>query len=555
MSASRMYGSKIYEEKLDTLSLQLSNTSTLVENSLDVAAPHELFEGGEYYDPLATWTPEEESKVKMKTDIRLLVWLSVMYFGMQLDSTSMANALADNFLHDLGFDMTEYGNVRFVVVKLLNIRLKSAGHNDTSDLLLDWRTAWTAHCDQIWIQISLFWINVCMGASCMLTKSNRAWTQAWMQNEAGFYVTRALIGLCEGSFAPLTVMCLSGFYTNIELGFRIAILSSGINIAKALSSLIAAGILNMRGIGGKPGWFYLLLINGLVVFVIGIISVLYLPAGPTRTQSVLYRKPWFSEREKVIVINRLLRDDVSKGKTSTKEKTSLRDIWNTLKDPALIGFWFLALIIYMGKSPVSQYLVLNLRQLGFTRFESTVLTIPSDFLRTVTVLALTWSSGHFKEKVFHCIIPGCIEIPLFAALLILPPHGYSWVRFAIITLIIGSPSSHPIMASWISVNSFDPKKRGITIALFGTFHEIGSIAAAQIYRDDDKPYYYTGNKVLISICAVSIVGLLIHREVLKHINRKKQRAWESLSEVEQREYSKNQEHSIGNKSLTFRFSY
>ncbi|THV65383.1 putative MFS transporter [Aureobasidium pullulans] len=544
MSASRMYGSKIYEEKLDTLSLQLSNTSTLVENSLDIAAPHELFEGGEYYDPLATWTPEEESKVKMKTDVRLLGWLSVMYFGMQLDSTSMANALADNFLHDLGFDMTEYGNVCFVVVKLLNIRLKSAGHNDTSNLLLDWRTAWTAHCDQIWIQISLLWIN-----------SNRAWTQAWMQNEAGFYVTRALIGLCEGAFAPLTVMCLSGFYTNIELGFRIAILSSGINIAKALSSLIAAGILNMRGIGGKPGWFYLLLINGLVVFVIGIISVLYLPAGPTRTQSVLYRKPWFSEREKVIVINRLLRDDVSKGKTSTKEKTSLRDIWNTLKDPALIGFWFLALIIYMGKSPVSQYLVLNLRQLGFTRFESTVLTIPSDFLRTVTVLALTWSSGHFKEKVFHCIIPGCIEIPLFAALLILPPHGYSWVRFAIITLIVGSPSSHPIMASWISVNSFDLKKRGITIALFGTFHEIGSIAAAQIYRDDDKPYYYTGNKVLISICAVSIVGLLIHREVLKHINRKKQRAWESLSEVEQREYSKNQEHSIGNKSLAFRFCY
>ncbi|KAL2029472.1 hypothetical protein VTO58DRAFT_108664 [Aureobasidium pullulans] len=305
MSASRMYGSKIYEEKLDTLSLQLSNTSTLVENSLDVAAPHELFEGGEYYDPLATWTPEEESKVKMKTDIRLLGWLSVMYFGMQLDSTSMANALADNFLHDLGFDMTEYGNVCLVVVELLNIRLKFGYRYLFSGLMCAWGLV--------------------------------AWTQAWMQNEAGFYVTRALIGLCEGAFAPLTVMCLSGFYTNIELGFRIAILSSGIDIAKALSSLIAAGILNMRGIGGKPGWFYLLLINGLVVFVIGIISVLYLPAGPTRTQSALYRKPWFSEREKVIVINRLLRDDVSKGKTSTKEKTSLRDIWNTLKDPALIG--------------------------------------------------------------------------------------------------------------------------------------------------------------------------------------------------------------------------
>ena len=88
MSASRMYGSKIYEEKLDALSLQFSNTSTLVENSLDIAAPHELFEGGEYYDPLATWTPEEESKVKMKTDVRLLGWLSVMYFGKAENSRS-----------------------------------------------------------------------------------------------------------------------------------------------------------------------------------------------------------------------------------------------------------------------------------------------------------------------------------------------------------------------------------------------------------------------------------------------------------------------------------
>jgi MFS family permease len=52
-----------------------------------------------------------------------------------------------------------------------------------------------------------------------------------MQNEAGFYITRGLIGLLEGGFGPLTVMCLSNFYTNKELGFRIAILSSGINVS------------------------------------------------------------------------------------------------------------------------------------------------------------------------------------------------------------------------------------------------------------------------------------------------------------------------------------
>jgi len=195
------------------------------------------------------------------------------------------------------------------------------------------------------------------------------------------------------------------------------------------------------------------------------------------------------------MINRLLRDDASKGRSGTKTRTSVRDIWNTLKDPGkfsnrcgasyahlftgLIGFWFCAMIIYIPKSPVSQYLVLNLRQLGFSRFESNVLTMPSDFLRVITVLTLTRSSGHFKEKAFHCTIPNFIEIPLFATLLLLPSHGYAWVRFAILTLIIGTPSSHPIIVSWISCNSFDPKKRGIAIALFGTIHEIGSVAAAR----------------------------------------------------------------------------
>jgi hypothetical protein len=36
---------------------------------------------------------------------------------------------------------------------------------------------------------------------------------------------------------------------------------------------------------------------------------------------------------KVIMINRLLRDDPSKGRTGTKTRTNMRDIWNTLKDP------------------------------------------------------------------------------------------------------------------------------------------------------------------------------------------------------------------------------
>jgi hypothetical protein len=77
----------------------------------------------------------------------------------------------------------------------------------------------------------------------------------------------------------------------------------------------------------------------------------------------------------------------------------------------------------------------------------------------------------------------------------------------------------------------------------------------EIYRDKDKPYYYTGNKVLISICAASVVVILTHRGILRHINRSKKKAWDKLSEAEQRDYDRIQGSRMGNKSLTFGFSY
>jgi len=82
-----------------------------------------------------------------------------------------------------------------------------------------------------------------------------------------------------------------------------------------------------------------------------------------------------------------------------------------------------------------------------------------------------------------------------------------------------------------------------------------TLSNIEIYRDNDKPYYYTGNKVLVSICAASVVVILTHREVLRYINRKKKKAWENLSEVEQRDYDRVQAPKRGNKSLTFAFSY
>ena len=116
-----------------------------------------------------------------------------------------------------------------------------------------------------------------------------AWAQAWINGRTSFYITRALIGACEGGFIPGTILFTTYFYKSRELSVRLAAFWSTLNVrsfpgfvipceasclhvqvARVISSLLAAGILQMRGVHGKSGWFWLFLLEGLLTFAIGL---------------------------------------------------------------------------------------------------------------------------------------------------------------------------------------------------------------------------------------------------------------------------------------------
>ncbi|THZ95065.1 putative MFS transporter, partial [Aureobasidium pullulans] len=186
----------------------------------------------------------------------------------------------------------------------------------------------------------------------MLTISNVG-GQAFMTNKTGFYICRALIGLCEGGFIPGTILFASYFYKSAELSVRLACFWSTLNIARVISALLAAGILNMRGIHNRPGWFWLFLLEGLLTFVIGLVSYFYLPRSPTHTKSVIFRRGWLNEREETIMVNRILRDDPAKGLTAIQEPATMRDIIDTWKDSSTWGLYLIGLIAYIPAAPVS----------------------------------------------------------------------------------------------------------------------------------------------------------------------------------------------------------
>jgi hypothetical protein len=79
----------------------------------------------------------------------------------------------------------------------------------------------------------------------------------------------------------------------------------------------------------------------------------------------------------------------------------------------------------------------------------------------------------------------------------------------------------------------------------------------EIYRAGDSPYYPRGNKVLVSICALSLVVFVAQREYLRLLNRRKERVWSTMSGDERESYQADQvaREKDGNKRLDFRFQY
>ncbi|KAJ4993661.1 MFS transporter [Stagonosporopsis vannaccii] len=498
----------------------------------DIIPPHDTYEGKHRFDPTASWTVEEERRVVWKTDLKLLPWLCLMMFGLQLDRGNVSNALADKLLDDLNLTTDDYNNGTTIQLVCF-----LAAEFPVQFLTKRYGFKWVL-------------------PTMMMGWSTVSWAQAWMHDRTSFYLGRAFIGLCEGGFIPGVILFATYFYKSKELAVRLAVFWSTLNVARVISALLAAGILEMRGIGGKPGWFWLFLIEGLLTGLIAFISYLYLPASPTDTKNVLWPKGYYTEREEVIMVNRILRDDPAKGLTAIKEPAGLKDIWEAWKDPAMWGLYFIGLIAYIPASPVQGYLTLTLKRLGFSTFNSNMLTVPSAVLQIITMLTLAYSSDYFNERTLHILFGEFWIMPLLIALLTLPDGGREWGRFTLITLISGYPYFHPLVSSWISENTFDVKKRAITAATYNVIVQIGSLISSQIYRKWDGPYYKTGNKVLVSICALSCVVMVLQRQMLVRLNKKKEAQWSQLTSEEKAAYQADvvARQAEGNKRLDFRFA-
>ncbi|CCM03641.1 uncharacterized protein FIBRA_05785 [Fibroporia radiculosa] len=513
---------------LDTIATQASVFDDPA--TLEVYRPPPVYENAHRFDPAARWTWREEYRLVRKIDYLVMIWAFIMFFSLDLDRSNISQANTDNFLPDLHMTTDDFnlGNSLFKLTFLIA---------ELPSQLVSKRVG-----PDVWIP------------SQMILWSVVSLSQFWLSGRGSFLATRCLLGFMQGGFIPDMILYLSYYYTRTELPIRLAWFWVSNYLASILGAFFATGILQLDGVNGKAGWRYLFLIEGGLTLLVGIASFFMMPPSPTQTKAWYRPNGWFSEREEIIIVNRVLRDDPTKSDMHNREGLTPMKIYEILKDWRMWPIYILGLTHMIPVTPPQTYLTLSLRELGFNTTQSNLLSIPSTVLGTITLLISCYLSEIIDSRVWATIILQFWALPLLIALETFTEQTSPWVYFTVVTLITGYPYVHPILVAWASTNSSGVGTRTVSASLYNMFVQASGIISANIYRSNDAPLYKRGNRDLIAITIMNIALFIGTYFFYRLLNAWREKRWNAMTAEEQQEYldtTKDQ----GNEKLNFRFAY
>lgn len=534
------YGST--SDKKDRISTSITSFESEYEDSnpfadLKVADYYrDLYESTKYecrhvFDPLYEWSRSEEQEVIKILDFRVALMACIMFAGLQIDRGNLGQAISDNFLDDLGLSIENYnsGNTIFLVCFILaELPSQLLSKKFGPDIFVPTQmVAWSI-------------VAICQSAI----------TGKWT-----FYFTRGLIGALEGGFVAELVLWLSYFYKSTELPIRLSWFWSTLSLVQIATHLMAYFVLRLRGCFGIEGWRWLFAVEGLITLAIGAVSYNLMVPLAVHTRTAFSPHGWFTEKEEKIVVNRVLRDDPSKGDMNNRESLTLASIVKSLLDFDLWPIYTIGLIAFIPTGAVDKYLAVTLRNMGFSTFSTNLLAIPHQILHTVLLLWVTKLSERIGQKALLAFVVPLWTIPLIGILAFWRNSmTNTWGTWLVTTLLLGGPYIHAICVAWVSRNANSIRSRTVGSAVYNMMVQIGGILSANIYRQEDAPVFRQGNKKLF-IIAIAFIPVLLFTKVYYIVrNRQKSQKWSSMS-LEERDHYMRTTKDSGNKRLDFQFAH
>ncbi|GME53119.1 allantoate permease [Neofusicoccum parvum] len=312
-----------------------------------------------YDDPLI------HRSIVRKLDTRLLPLLSTMYLFNAIDRSNLGNAKTDGLEEDLGMEGDQYS------ITLVLFYITFCLFDLPSNMLLK------------------RFSGKIMLPSLMLGWGSMTLLQCAVHNWGGLVVCRLLMGAFEAGFMAGVIYYLTTFYKRNELAFRISIFYGSATIAGAFSGLIAYGVFQINH-ASIPGWKFLMIVEGGATVVLAVFSFWHLPPSARDCR-------WFTEEERYVAEQRMLRDSSSENNEEFDLKKALRSIfyWRNVFYVA-IGFSY-----GVASASVGNFLPQMVQRLGYSTVKTNLYTVAPYCVGCVVLMLTCASSDYFRERSTH----------------------------------------------------------------------------------------------------------------------------------------------------------
>ena len=339
---------------------------------------------------------------------------------------------------------------------------------------------------------------------------------------SGLMAARWFLGLAEAGLFPGIAFYLSCWYKRSELGIRTAFFFSAAAISGSFGGLLAAAIEKMDGVGGRPGWAWIFILEGLLTVLFGTASFWTMYDFPDGE-----RTRFLSPADKARALRRLQDDNQS---SAAHEKFSMVYVGQALRDWKM----WVGMFIYSGATmplyAFSMFLPTIIHELGWstTVIRSQLYSVPPYVLAALYTVAI----GYYADRVGRRGIFNVCSSILGAAgfVMQLATHSPAVRYVGTFLAALGIYPCIPNTVTWIANNVEGVYKRGVVLGFVIGWGNLNGIVSSNIYFN--KPDFVEGHAVVLAFMLVFLAGFSAVMMFFLDRENKKRLAGERDSRIE-----------------------
>ncbi|EJC99323.1 MFS general substrate transporter [Fomitiporia mediterranea MF3/22] len=436
-----------------------------------------------------------EKQLLRRIDFTLIPWLVILYMLCFLDRSNIGNARLYNLEADLHLSDAEY--LMSLTLFYIPYVLCEVPANTCLKRIRP----------SIWLPvIMLLW-----GIT----------TQGLVHDFGGILALRIFLGIFEAGFYPGVLFYMSCWYRRNEFGFRFAMFFAGGSLAGAFGGFLAAAISNMDGVGGKPVWAWIFILEGLFTIIVASASFFIIQDYPPRAR-------FLSEQERVYVVRRLGTDDKVSVSNEQQRWRDVRSAFTDWKTSLAIGGW---LIFPVGAAAahysISFFLPTIISHLGethrfrtsaggFSANKANLLTVPVHLV--AALVSCLVNSSVDRLRMLQDLESYAIPTAFIGCLIQMLSRNAALSYFATYMIALYEYLLPSYFHSWASNNAENSYKRSIVIAIVTSVANIVGAISMSLFREQDAPRYIIGNSFSVAATVVGFISSIVLHMLLRREN-------------------------------------